>query len=46
LRGVDPGFGLPPGDIAATGPQARRDPIGDMIQPVRERNFFERLFGG
>jgi penicillin-binding protein 1A len=46
LRGVDPGFGLPPGDIGGTGPQARRDPIGDMIQPARERNFFERLFGG
>jgi penicillin-binding protein 1A len=41
-----PGWGLPPGEIGATGPQARRDPIGDMIQPGRERNFFERLFGG
>jgi penicillin-binding protein 1A len=46
MRGAEPGFGLPPGDPGGTGPQARRDPIGDMIQPVRERNFFERLFGG
>jgi penicillin-binding protein 1A len=46
LRGADPFFGAPPGDIGGTGPQARRDPIGDVIQPVRERNFFERLFGG
>jgi penicillin-binding protein 1A len=44
-RGADP-MGLPPADLWGTGPQARRDPIGDMIQPVRERNFFERLFGG
>ena len=40
-----PGSGLPPADIGA-GAQARRDPIGDLIAPPRERNFFERLFGG
>jgi len=41
----NPGSGLPPADIGA-GAQARRDPIGDLIAPPRERNFFERLFGG
>jgi penicillin-binding protein 1A len=47
MRSYDPGGGLqPPGDIGAPGPQARRDAIGDMIAPPRERNFFERLFGG
>ncbi|MDB5642793.1 MAG: penicillin-binding protein [Hyphomicrobiales bacterium] len=45
-RGVDPAIMLPPAEVGATGPQARRDAIGDMIAPTRERNFFERLFGG
>ncbi len=44
--GADPTGILPPAEIGATGPQARRDAIGDMISPPRERNFFERLFGG
>ena len=44
--GADPTGILPPAEIGATGPQARRDAIGDMISPPRERSFFERLFGG
>jgi len=46
VRGADPTGILPPADIGTTGPQARRDAIGDMIAPPRERNFFEKLFGG
>ncbi|MFM2444942.1 MAG: hypothetical protein RJB09_2128 [Pseudomonadota bacterium] len=44
--GADPTGILPPAEIGATRPQAGRDAIGDMISPPRERNFFERLFGG
>ena len=44
--GADPTGILPPAEIGATRPQAGRDAIGDMISPLRERNFFERLFGG
>jgi len=46
VLGVDPTAILPPAEIGTTRPQARRDAIGDMIAPPRERNFFEKLFGG